>query len=58
VQQEIPLLNKKVLKEETLEKMQEARETEQAKRVMLFRNVPKQGELDLGVVNDSTYFFS
>jgi len=48
----------KMWKEEKLKQLQAAREIEEYKRKMLFRNIPKKGELDLSVVNDSTYFFS
>lgn len=55
---EKPMPTGKKLKEETLAKRMEATETERRKREMLFKSLPKKGELDLGVINGSTYFFS
>jgi len=51
------LLEKK-LREETLARKLQARDMERKKREMLFKNLPRKGELDLGVINDSVYFFS
>ena len=31
---------------------------EKTKREMLFKNIPSKGDLDLNVINNSTYFFS
>jgi len=45
-------------KEFIIAKVIEARETEMKKREMLFKSVPKKGDLDLDVVKDSIYFFS
>jgi len=46
------------LKAETLEKLLEARNTEERRREMLYTSLPEKGKLDLGVVQDSVYFFS
>lgn len=48
----------KQLKAETLYKLLQARNTEEKKREMLFTSLPKKGELDLSVIQDSVYFFS
>ena len=48
----------KQLKAETLYKLLQARNTEERKREMLFKSLPKKGELDLSVIQDSVYFFS
>ena len=59
--------NKKLFDEQGVQKMREDKklsrlvsklETSLTKREMLFKNVPKKGELDLNVIHDSTYFFS
>jgi len=58
---EVPMTVGKRIKQETLEKKMERREearmTERTKREMLYTSLPKKGELDLGVIHDSTYFF-
>ena len=58
---EAPMTVGKRIKQETLEKKMERREearmTERTKREMLYTSLPKKGELDLGVIHDSTYFF-
>jgi len=48
----------KQLKPETLDKLLQARNMEERKREMLFTSLPRKGELDLSVVNESVYFFS
>ena len=40
------------------EKEQQLAVIEKEKRQMLFRELPKKGDLDLNVVKDSTFFFS
>ena len=40
------------------EKEQELAVIEKEKRQMLFRELPKKGDLDLNVVKESTFFFS
>eukprot|EP00092_Neocalanus_flemingeri_P017911 GFUD01019377.1.p1 GENE.GFUD01019377.1~~GFUD01019377.1.p1 ORF type:complete len:1482 (+),score=337.24 GFUD01019377.1:704-5149(+) len=56
--QEAPLSEGKKVREKTLEKRRLARGMERRKREMLFNSLPKKGELDLGVIHDSTFFFS
>jgi len=51
------LLEKK-MKDATLARKLQARDMERKKREMLFKNLPKRGDLDLDVIHDSVYFFS
>jgi len=51
-------LQEKKLKGATLARKLQARDMERKKREMLFKNLPKKGDLDLDVIHDSIYFFS
>ena len=51
-------LQEKKLKDATLARKLQARDMERKKREMLFKNLPKRGDLNLDVIHDSVYFFS